>query len=41
MYFLSFCLQEEVIDESLEFIIIASDGLWDTLSNQVTAVIAV
>ncbi|XP_078166396.1 putative protein phosphatase 2C 45 [Carex rostrata] len=25
---------EEVIDESLEFIIIASDGLWDTLSNQ-------
>ncbi|KAJ4753000.1 Protein phosphatase 2C family protein [Rhynchospora pubera] len=25
---------EEAIDESIEFIIIASDGLWDTLSNQ-------
>ncbi|KMZ66536.1 putative protein phosphatase 2C 59 [Zostera marina] len=27
-------IQEEVIDKSLEFLIIASDGLWDVVSNE-------
>jgi len=26
-------LQEEVVDGSLEFLILASDGLWDVVSN--------
>lgn len=28
-------MQEEVIDGSLEFLILASDGLWDVVSNEV------
>ena len=28
-------LQEEKIDSSLEFLILASDGLWDVVSNEV------
>lgn len=27
-------IQEEVVDSSLEFLILASDGLWDVVSNQ-------
>lgn len=26
--------QEEVADENVEFLILASDGLWDVVSNQ-------
>lgn len=32
-------LQEEKIDDSLEFLILASDGLWDVFSNEVREVI--
>lgn len=28
-------LQEEKVDSSLEFLILASDGLWDVVSNEV------
>ena len=28
-------MQEEKIDGSLEFLILASDGLWDVVSNEV------
>lgn len=28
-------LQEEKIDSSLEFLILASDGLWDVVTNEV------
>lgn len=28
-------LQEEKVDGSLEFLILASDGLWDVVSNEV------
>lgn len=28
-------MQEEKIDSSLEFLILASDGLWDVVSNEV------
>lgn len=31
----NFNLQEEKIDSSLEFLILASDGLWDVVSNEV------
>lgn len=36
-YVLRSCLQlqEEKIDDSLEFLILASDGLWDVFSNEV------
>ena len=27
--------QEEKVDSSLEFLILASDGLWDVVSNEV------
>ncbi|PKU59884.1 probable protein phosphatase 2C 59 [Dendrobium catenatum] len=27
-------LQEEVVDGSLEFLILASDGLWDVVTNE-------
>jgi serine/threonine protein phosphatase PrpC len=30
-------LQEEVVDGSLEFLILASDGLWDVVTNDVSA----
>jgi serine/threonine protein phosphatase PrpC len=30
-------LQEEVVDGSLEFLILASDGLWDVVTNDVRA----
>jgi len=29
-------VQEEVVDSSLEFLILASDGLWDVVTNEVT-----
>ena len=29
--------QEEVVDSSLEFLILASDGLWDVVTNEVNA----
>jgi serine/threonine protein phosphatase PrpC len=29
------CQQEEVVDSSLEFLILASDGLWDVVTNEV------
>jgi protein phosphatase 1L len=30
------CLpQEEAVDSSLEFLILASDGLWDVVTNEV------
>lgn len=32
---LSFFLQEEKVDSSLEFLILASDGLWDVVTNEV------
>ena len=42
LYYTSTCvqsvmssLQEEKIDDSLEFLILASDGLWDVFSNEV------
>jgi hypothetical protein len=28
-------VQEEVVDSSLEFLILASDGLWDVVTNEV------
>lgn len=28
-------LQEEKVDSSLEFLILASDGLWDVVTNEV------
>lgn len=28
-------MQEEKIDSSLEFLILASDGLWDVVTNEV------
>lgn len=39
-YFLYLCCmivisQEEKVDSSLEFLILASDGLWDVVSNEV------
>jgi hypothetical protein len=32
-------IQEEKVDSSLEFLILASDGLWDVVSNEVGSVI--
>lgn len=32
---LFFIWQEEKIDNSLEFLILASDGLWDVVTNEV------
>lgn len=34
-HLLSVCKQEEVVDSSLEFLILASDGLWDVVTNEV------
>jgi len=31
-------IQEEKIDDTLEFLILASDGLWDVFSNEVCEV---
>lgn len=28
-------LQEQKVDDSLEFLILASDGLWDVVTNEV------
>lgn len=33
--FFFFIWQEEKIDNSLEFLILASDGLWDVVTNEV------
>lgn len=28
--------QEQVVDEELEFLVLASDGLWDVVTNEVS-----
>jgi serine/threonine protein phosphatase PrpC len=33
---LSLRLQEETIRDDVEFLVLASDGLWDVVSNQVS-----
>ena len=35
IYLLIWSVQEEVVDSSLEFLILASDGLWDVVTNEV------
>lgn len=34
-YLLTIFLQEEKINDDVEFLVLASDGLWDVVSNQV------
>jgi serine/threonine protein phosphatase PrpC len=32
-------IKEEVVDSSLEFLILASDGLWDVVTNEVPEIL--